>query len=205
MRVKTDQRRQAILDAAKIMFLNDGFERVSMNAIAASVGGSKATLYGYFSNKEEIFLQVMLGVSRELAAHNDAAITSSSGTKNKLTTAGEEYLKCVLMPNLLAARRLAISEATRSGIGREFYELEADLGWASVRKVFEDASKTGELKVLDSGKATLQFRSLLWAGTAENALFGQYDEALFDKIPKLVAEAVSIIYGYYRECVREKF
>ena len=44
MRVKTDDRRAAILEAAVEVFREVGYERASMAAISARVGGSKATL-----------------------------------------------------------------------------------------------------------------------------------------------------------------
>jgi hypothetical protein len=51
MRTKSDERRQAILDVATQIFKDIGYERASMAAIAARVGGSKATLYSYFPRK----------------------------------------------------------------------------------------------------------------------------------------------------------
>ncbi|MFT3998253.1 MAG: helix-turn-helix domain-containing protein, partial [Asticcacaulis sp.] len=50
-----DTRREAILDVASRIFLEEGFDAASMSAIAARVGGSKGTLYNYFKNKEELF------------------------------------------------------------------------------------------------------------------------------------------------------
>ncbi|OYW88264.1 MAG: TetR family transcriptional regulator, partial [Sphingobium sp. 32-64-5] len=54
MRVRTDDRRQAILDVATEMFREVGYARASMAAISARIGGSKGTLYGYFKSKEEL-------------------------------------------------------------------------------------------------------------------------------------------------------
>jgi len=48
MQTKTGKRRQAILDVAAGLFAELGYERVSMAAIAARTGRSKATLYNYF-------------------------------------------------------------------------------------------------------------------------------------------------------------
>jgi AcrR family transcriptional regulator len=47
-------RRGEILDAAKRLFLTDGFERATIRKIAASVGVSSAALYLYFPDKEAI-------------------------------------------------------------------------------------------------------------------------------------------------------
>ena len=71
MRVKSEARRQAIIDVAKEAFCRQGFEATSMSEIASRVGGSKATLYNYFRSKEEIFIAVM-----ESSATAQAALTT---------------------------------------------------------------------------------------------------------------------------------
>ncbi len=47
-------RRGEILDAAKRLFLTEGFERATIRKIAAAVGVSSATLYVYFPDKDAI-------------------------------------------------------------------------------------------------------------------------------------------------------
>jgi AcrR family transcriptional regulator len=47
-------RRGEILDAAKQLFLTDGFERATIRKIAATVGVSSAALYLYFPDKDAI-------------------------------------------------------------------------------------------------------------------------------------------------------
>jgi len=49
-----DATRRAILDAALALFLENGYEHVSMRNIAARVEYSPAALYGYFASKDEI-------------------------------------------------------------------------------------------------------------------------------------------------------
>jgi transcriptional regulator, TetR family len=68
MRVKSEARRQAIVDVAKEAFSQQGFENTSMSEIASRVGGSKATLYNYFSSKAEIFAAVMESSATEQIA-----------------------------------------------------------------------------------------------------------------------------------------
>jgi TetR/AcrR family transcriptional regulator, mexJK operon transcriptional repressor len=54
---------EAILSAAERAFLASGFGAVSMDAIAREAGVSKATVYAYFANKEELFGAVIAAVS----------------------------------------------------------------------------------------------------------------------------------------------
>ncbi len=45
-----------ILDTAKVVFSEYGFERTSMDAIAAAAATSKRSLYAHFPNKDALFL-----------------------------------------------------------------------------------------------------------------------------------------------------
>src|SRR3546814_11645254 len=56
VRVRTDERRNAIIAAAKTVFRKEGYERASMTAIAARDGCSKATHSGSCKYKAELSL-----------------------------------------------------------------------------------------------------------------------------------------------------
>jgi len=47
--------RRAILDAARDLFVQDGFERVSIRRVAERIEYSPAAIYGYFPSKDDIF------------------------------------------------------------------------------------------------------------------------------------------------------
>ena len=48
--------RRAILDAARELFVSEGYENVSMRKIAERIEYSPAAIYGYFPSKDEIFI-----------------------------------------------------------------------------------------------------------------------------------------------------
>ena len=56
---RRDKRRRAMLLAASELFTALGFEMANMQAIAASAGVTKATLYAYFGDKEQLFRAVI--------------------------------------------------------------------------------------------------------------------------------------------------
>jgi TetR/AcrR family transcriptional regulator of autoinduction and epiphytic fitness len=51
--------REHIIDRAKLAFLEDGFERTSMDAIAARAETSKRSLYAHFPTKDALFVAVI--------------------------------------------------------------------------------------------------------------------------------------------------
>ena len=50
---------EAIAAAALRLFLRDGYERTSVDAIAAEAGVSKRTIYNRYGDKENLFLSVL--------------------------------------------------------------------------------------------------------------------------------------------------
>jgi AcrR family transcriptional regulator len=55
-----EMRRNDIIEAAEKLFFSKGYDNVSMKDIAGEVELSKATLYLYFENKEELFFAIVL-------------------------------------------------------------------------------------------------------------------------------------------------
>ncbi len=54
-RPKDLAKRQAILDAAKNLFVRNGYASTSMDAVATEAGVSKLTVYSHFNDKETLF------------------------------------------------------------------------------------------------------------------------------------------------------
>jgi TetR/AcrR family transcriptional repressor of mexJK operon len=54
----THGKRESVLDAAVELFLSEGFDRTSMDAVAAHAGVSKTTVYAHFADKVELFRAV---------------------------------------------------------------------------------------------------------------------------------------------------
>src|SRR5882724_2632250 len=54
-----DELREHILRTAKDVFLELGFERASMDVVAARASTSKRTLYAHFESKDKLFLAVV--------------------------------------------------------------------------------------------------------------------------------------------------
>ena len=65
--------RNSILLVAKDVFLETGYERASMDAVAARAGTLKRSLYAHFESKDKLFLAV-LELIRELEADRARAM-----------------------------------------------------------------------------------------------------------------------------------
>jgi AcrR family transcriptional regulator len=86
-----DATRRAILDAALALFIENGYEHVSMRNIAGRVEYSPAALYGYFASKDEIFYALAEEGYRLLGAKQFTAASSDDPLDDVRSTAWRLY------------------------------------------------------------------------------------------------------------------
>lgn len=106
-------RRQAFLQAAREVFLEQGYEAASVNDVVRRAGGSLATLYAQFGNKEGLFL----AVTQDQHDRFVRAITPESADhlplEQGLRAIGEHYTRAMLEPDNLAFFRIIVGEARK--------------------------------------------------------------------------------------------
>ncbi|MEZ5970725.1 MAG: TetR/AcrR family transcriptional regulator [Hyphomonadaceae bacterium] len=107
-------RRQAFLEAAREVFLEHGYEAASVNDVVRLAGGSLATLYAQFGNKEGLFLAFMQDqhdrFAREMRAPSDLEGLS---VEEALQVVGEHFLRRLLQRDSLAFFRVMVSEGRK--------------------------------------------------------------------------------------------
>ena len=64
--LEKNEMREAILVAAKNLFLTEGYEKTSIRGIAEQIAYSPATIYQYFEDKDDIFLTIHIRAFDEL-------------------------------------------------------------------------------------------------------------------------------------------
>jgi AcrR family transcriptional regulator len=80
-------RRQRILDAARFLVLRNGLKATTMEAIAREARIAKPTLYGYFPDKEAVFLGIVEELVADLLAAFDAALKGEGDVVSRITAA----------------------------------------------------------------------------------------------------------------------
>ncbi len=172
MRSKTDEKRNAIIAAATAVFEEVGYQRASMAMIAARLGGSKATLYGYFHSKEQLFATAVTSALEETGEEMLASLASTDDIATVLAHYGQLYLDLVTRPEILAIQRTVLSEGQGSTLGREVYELGPQRGLNGLIAFLEKRAATGEIDLPSAGIGALHFKALLEAGVTEPLLYG---------------------------------
>ncbi|CAM4076026.1 TetR/AcrR family transcriptional regulator [Paracidovorax anthurii] len=185
MRVRTQARRDAILEAAVALFEEVGYEAASMNELAKRVGGSKATLYGYFPSKEQLLVAVVESVATahlaEATAGLERALDAGTALRQALTDFGDEALKVLANDrNAISVYRMVLAEAGRSDIGRLFHEAGPSQCVDTLSRLMQGEMAGGRLSEADPRLRATQFLSLLTA---------EIDARLYQRDPPPVAPA----------------
>ena len=110
-------RRQAFLKAARAVFLEHGYEAASVNEIVRRAGGSLATLYAQYGNKEGMFLAVAEDQHERFVAEIMPQGVDDLPLAEGLQLMGEQLLAALLTEDNLAFYRIVVGE------GRKFPQL----------------------------------------------------------------------------------
>lgn len=191
-RLDPDERREAILDVASEVFMEEGFAAATMSAIAARLGGSKGTLYNYFKSKEELFTAY---VRRHCAWQQEemqaAAHDPSLEIEEALRRSGRNLLRVILSDFGLRNFILVISEAPRAPeIGQAFYEAGPATGIRMLVAPIQRAIDRGRLRPVDATLAAYQFVGLCQNRMLKARLCNALPEPAPDEIEKEVSAAV---------------
>ncbi|PLC54188.1 TetR family transcriptional regulator [Pollutimonas nitritireducens] len=170
MRTKSEARRAAIMSVALDVFREVGFDAASMSQIAARVGGSKATLYNYFSSKEELLLAAMLHSGDKYAQEVLQLLLESDNFPTQLHRFVVSLLKLIGSSEPIEILRVAISVGGTSDIGRQFYELGTHSVWIEIAKVLRNEVNKGNLHNSDPDQMAMLLRSLCESELIRNLL-----------------------------------
>jgi AcrR family transcriptional regulator len=106
-------RRQAFLQAARQVFLDQGYEAASVNDVVRLAGGSLATLYSQFGNKEGLFFAFMQDQHDRFAREMRPERVDHLPLEQALQTVGEHFLRRLLQKDSLAFYRIMVSEGPK--------------------------------------------------------------------------------------------
>lgn len=198
MRVKSETKRQAIIDVSKNAFMELGYGNTSMSEIAHRVGGSKATLYNYFSSKEEIFAAVMESAASEQIMEAFNLLEKNQDLEETLIHFGINYLSSVISPSLLSIWKMAITEAGLSDIGQQFYENGPKRGWQQLGLYLQKNMDAGLLLPSNHITCAMHLKALIEAEYFHLVALHAIPFPDSDQIETSVIHAVKVFLRAYR-------
>lgn len=198
MRVKTEAKRDAILAAAAEVFLEAGFEGASMAEIAKRIGGSKATLYGYFKSKEELFVSVMHDEASKYFDPVFAALSKDIDDLPKALQAfGEKLMEFVCSDTTIQTLRAVIAESGRTDIGQRFHEMGPRSGAEQIAALLERQIEAGLLRKADPMLMSNQLKALLDCELVTPLLYGIGAKPSKLQIRQAVRRALKTFFAAY--------
>jgi AcrR family transcriptional regulator len=198
VRTKSTTKRQAILKAAAEVFQETGFERTSMEDIRKRAEFSKATLYSYFPSKEELFMEIVIDATEaHFQATLDALDPSYEDIEQALVGFGTRLLSLLYLTPVHAVRRLVVSEAGRSELGKKCYEVGPVRSVAAVADYLGKAMEKGKLRQASPQVAAVHLKGLLEAEWIEPFMFQAIEAPSSDELAASVERAVTVFMAAY--------
>ena len=197
-RVRTEEKRREIVAVATRLFEELGYDRTSMSLISEQLGGSKATLYGYFKSKEELLEAVLIYDVTEIADQLMNEFLSNKDIRQGLIKLGVAYMTRRLSPTPIANVRMVATQPNGSTIGKRFYETVLGPAWRRLANRFEMLMEAGVLNRADPWIAAMQWKGLCEWDMFERRLLGAIDAGDPDEIKRAevaAADAFLKLYG----------
>ncbi|MFA5677349.1 MAG: TetR/AcrR family transcriptional regulator [Pseudomonas sp.] len=180
-RPKDLAKRAAILQAAQSLFLSNGYEGTSMDAIATEAGVSKLTVYSHYTDKETLYAAAIRAVCE--AQLPDIYIGELPRDDIGLTLERIGLAFCVLLdsPESLALHRLLVGMAGQDAkLAELFYEAGPQRVCDGMTQLLQQACARGELCIDQPQEAARQFFTLLKGDNHFRLLIG-YGEGMSEQ------------------------
>lgn len=182
-------KRVAIVEAAAKLFLDSGYDPVSMDAIAEAAQVSKRTVYSHFSNKQTLFGAVMQMMCRRFNRMDPSGDLPSGPPEEVLVELGLDFVTLVTSPEAIALFRTVTAEAPRHPeLAEVFYQNGPDPFCDALSRYFEHQNEKGTLAVRNPSMAAQQFWELIKAPFHLKLLLG-LDERPDDEAIRISVEA----------------
>lgn len=196
-------KRQAILDAARAVFLAKGYGGASMDEVAALAGASKVTVYRYFADKHRLFAEVVTSAIAESEARSRDVVerlADSDDLERDLRDFARRHVAEVTEPHLIAMRRLLIGEAARfPELAATWHRAGPERGHATLADVLSRLAGRGLLRAPDPLLAAQHLNYLILSVPLNEAMFAGPEHTPDPaRLRRYADEAVRVFLAAYR-------
>ena len=202
-RRRSAAKRLAILQAARALFLRDGYVRTTMDAIAAEARVSKRTLYSHFADKDQLFRAVVeestAEATRQLIALADQYLGGTGDLEQRLSAFGRAWLSTDAdWREHQSLVLLIVSEARHfPAIAQTWRELGPQAVHRALAAHLARFAEGGLLEIEDADEAARHFTALVTNPASLRSLFGAIplEQAEVDALVASGVRAFLRLYG----------
>jgi AcrR family transcriptional regulator len=191
-------KRRQILDGARKVFMELGFDGASMGVIARSAGVSKGTLYVYFADKSSLFEAI---VEEEKIEQGKTAFNfdPERDLDTTLPEFGRAYISLLCRPGGGSAIRTVMAIAERMPeVGSRFYTQVIAHTVDRFAAYLDARARLGELVMEDTQLAAWQFMQMCQATLFQAFIFQAKPAPSPEQIAKVVDSATDVFFAAYR-------
>ena len=191
-------KRRQILDGARKVFMDLGFDGASMNEIARSAGVSKGTLYVYFDDKNRLFEAI---VEDEAVAQGKVPFNFDSSRDPEITLRefGQTYMALLCRPGGGSWIRTVMAVAERMpDVGRRYYANVLEKIIDGLAGYLKARVASGDLAIDDCHLAASQFMEVCKASLFLPFVFQAAPAPSADRIAQVVDSATRMFLAAYR-------
>lgn len=191
-------KRRQIMDGARRVFMDLGFDGASMGEIARAAGVSKGTLYVYFTDKNRLFEAI---VEQESLDHGKSAFNfdPAQDAETVLRDFGRAYIEIVCRPDGGSAVRTVMAIAERMPeVGRQFYERVIAHTNRRMADYLKARVQAKELAIEDCELAAMQFMMMCQATLFQPYIFQAKPAPTKKQIATVVDSAARVFLAGYR-------
>ena len=155
-------KRASILAAAKRLFLEQDYQGVSMDQIAATAGVSKLTVYSHFGDKETLFAAAIAATCEEVLPEELFAPAPAGTLREQLRSIGQAFFDLITSDEAISMHRLMNTPGTAENAMRElFWNAGPQRLQAAFARFLQPHVAAGRLRIDDIPLAASQFFCLL--------------------------------------------
>jgi len=189
---------ERILEAARKVFLERGFEGASIEEIAEAARAGKPTIYARFPGKEALFTAVVTQSVAANIARIQASTPIGATVEERLENLGAAILQWILVSDAVGLMRVAIAEARRfPGLASSVYGMAREHAAEGLARRLAETAHSNELGTLPAfapeslTTTTRFFQDVVLFPLVLRALFGEKLEQLCAEIKPHVTRSVA--------------
>jgi len=198
-RLTPDARRDAIMKAAKVLFLTKGYAATSLEEIVAVSGGSLSTVYQLFGNKQGLWEALVAKVTDMVTAPLQAGIINQGSPRTVLKEYALRLDQLARSREIAGALRLMLAEGTKyPELARTLFAKGPDASRQIVAAYLNAEVAAGRLKIADTNLAVELFRGLVCGDTKLRNACGVLPPSTPEEISKRLDAAVDMFLKVYK-------
>ena len=177
-------RKEAILNAAKDVFLEQGYDLATMDDIAERAATTKRTVYAHFENKEGLFAAMVAHSGGMFLEHLGELDRGGSNYQAELERFANRYCELSTFRHAVQFQRVIIAESKRfPKLSRGVSTSIHGRALAMVARYLQELDRHGKLKVPDPKTAAEQFLDITTGSIRFATLFGMIPPLAHDPDP----------------------